>query len=78
MPTVFEEGPYSVVFFSSDRGEPPHVHVKRDRRIAKFWLGPVVVCANCGFPGHELNAIARIVARHEDNLLEVWHEYFGA
>jgi hypothetical protein len=77
MPTVLQDGPYSLVFFSSDKGEPPHVHVKRDRRIAKFWIGPVVLAKNLGFPGHELNAIARNVARHELILLEAWHEYFG-
>jgi hypothetical protein len=43
MPTVLQDGPYSLVFFSSDKGEPPHIHVKRDRRIAKFWLGPAVL-----------------------------------
>ena len=78
MPTVVEDGPYSLVFFSSDRGEPPHIHVKRDRQIAKFWLGPVVLTVNRGFPGHELNIIARLVAKHESTLLEAWHEYFSA
>ena len=78
MPTVLEEGPFSFVFFSSDRGEPPHIHVKRDRRIVKFWLDPVVLAKNRGFPGHELNHIARLVAQHEEVLLEAWHEFFGA
>ena len=78
MPTVLEDGPYSFIFFSSDKGEPPHIHVKRERRIAKFWLDPVVLAKNRDFPGHELNRIARLVVRHEQNLLEAWHEYFGA
>ena len=77
MPTVFEDGSHSFVFFSSDRGEPPHVHVKRERRIAKFWLDPVVLAKNRGFPGHELNQLARFVAKNEAVLLEAWHEYFG-
>ena len=38
MPTILQDGPYSFIFFSSDRGEPPHIHVKRDRQLAKFWL----------------------------------------
>ncbi len=38
MPTVMQDGPYSFVFFNSDRGEPAHIHVKRDRQVAKFWL----------------------------------------
>ena len=78
MPTVLEAGPYSFIFFSSDRGEPPHIHVKRERRIAKFWLDPVVLAKNRGFPGHELNHIARLAAEHESVLLEAWHEYFAA
>lgn len=38
MPTILQDGPYTFVFFSSDRGEPLHVHVKRDGAIAKYWL----------------------------------------
>jgi hypothetical protein len=78
MPTVLEDGPYSFAFFSSDGGEPPHIHVKRDLQIAKFWLEPLALAKNCGFAGHELNRIARLVTKHEQNLLEAWHEYFGA
>jgi hypothetical protein len=78
MPTFLREGPYSFVCFSSDGGEPPHIHVRHDRRIAKFWLQPVALVKNRGFAGHELNDIARLVATHEQFLLEAWHEYFGA
>jgi len=78
MPTVLTDGPYSFVLFSSDRGEPPHIHVKRDRRIAKFWLAPIALAKNRGFAGHELNVIAGLVAKHEPQLLEAWHEYFAA
>ena len=65
MPTVLEDGPYSFAFFSSDGGEPPHIHVKRDLQIAKFWLEPIALAKNRGFAGNELNQIARLVARHE-------------
>lgn len=78
MPTVLEDGSYSFVFFSSDKGEPPHFHVKCERRTAKFWLSPAALAKNRGFPGHELNHVARLVAKHELVLLEAWHEYFGA
>ncbi len=78
MPTVLVDGPYSFIFFSSDKGEPPHIHVRRERQIAKFWLDPVVLAKNRGYSGHELNNIARLVAKHELVLLEAWHDYFGA
>ena len=41
MPVIHREGPYRFYFLSLDRGEPPHVHVGRDRALAKFWLSPV-------------------------------------
>ena len=69
MPTVFKDGPYAFIFFSSDRGEPPHIHIKRERGIAKFWLSPVALARSRGFPGHELNKLARIDGQYEAALL---------
>jgi len=43
MPTVLEDGPYRFIFFSSDKDEPPHIHVTRERCIARFWLDPVAL-----------------------------------
>jgi hypothetical protein len=77
MPTVLRVGPYSFVFFSSDQGEPPHIHVKRDRSIAKFWLNPVVLANNHGFPEHELRRIEALVVQHRQTLLEAWNDHFG-
>lgn len=78
MPTVLVDGPYGFVFFSSDRSEPPHIHVKRDRSIAKYWLDPVELVKNRGFPEHELNRVGRLVLQHRQLLLEAWHDYFDA
>ena len=36
MPTVLRSGRYRFYFFSSDEGEPPHVHVKAGGDQAKF------------------------------------------
>ncbi|MGF1601499.1 MAG: DUF4160 domain-containing protein [Thermosynechococcaceae cyanobacterium] len=76
MPTVLQVGPFSFIFFSSDRGEPAHIHVKRDRQLAKLWLNPVSLVKNRGFKDHELNDIACLVEEHKQLLLEAWHDYF--
>jgi hypothetical protein len=61
-PTVLQSGPYRFFFFfSSDRGEPPHVHVARDRKTAKFWLESVGLEYNLGFAANELNKISALV-----------------
>jgi hypothetical protein len=78
MPTVLRVGPYSFVFFSSDRTEPAHIHVKRDRQVAKYWLEPVELERNRGFADHELNQIEKLVVEHQSTLLEAWHDYFDA
>ena len=78
MPTVLIVGPYSFVFFSSDRGEPVHIHVKRDRDVAKYWLEPIELAKCIGFAEHELTKIEKLVVEHREQLIEAWHEYFNA
>ena len=77
-PTVLQSGPYRLFFFSSDRGEPVHVHVARDRKAAKFWLAPVRVEYNHGFAKAELAKVTALVREHEAAIQRAWHEYFGS
>jgi len=76
VPTVLREGPYAFVYFNSDLGEPPHIHVKRDRQIAKFWLQPIAIAKNRGFADHELSEIALRVEHHQILFLESWRDFF--
>ena len=76
MPTVLQVGPYSFFFSSSDRTEPVHVHVKRDRLKAKFWLDPVLLAKNAGFKENELRRITRLVGEYEKLLREAWNDFF--
>src|SRR2546425_6944444 len=43
MPTVLRVAGYRFFFVSLDRSEPPHIHVKREKKVAKLWLDPVVL-----------------------------------
>jgi len=49
MPTVLRWGPYRAFFYSNERGEPPHIHVRSGDFEAKFWLHDLTVAANAGF-----------------------------
>ena len=77
MPTVLRPVPYRFFFVSLDYGEPPHVHVRRENKVAKFWLDPVALQKAGGFSRHELGRIARLVTEHREYLLESWHDFFG-
>ena len=77
MPIVLRVGPYRIGFWSKENNEPPHVHVRRERFVAKYWIEPLVELAdNQGFAAHELTVIRRIVELHREQLLEAWHEHF--
>lgn len=77
MPTVLIAGPYRFFFVSLDYGEPPHVHVQRERLVAKFWLDPVQLEKSGGFKAYELNLIGNLIQENREYLLERWHEFFG-
>jgi hypothetical protein len=77
MPTILDIGPYRLFFVSQDLREPPHIHVQRERMVAKYWLDPVALERAGGFRPHELNSIGRLVQEQSDFLLERWREYFG-
>lgn len=77
MPTIDDIGPYKFFFYSAEGSEPAHVHVRRDRATAKFWLDPVRLARSRGFNDHELRTIQKLVEEHRDRMLEAWHEHFG-
>ena len=77
MPTVLRIGPYRFFFGSLDYGEPPHVHVRRENKVAKFWLDPVRLQKAGRFGRTELNNIARLVYEHQERFLEKWYEFFS-
>ncbi|MXZ63199.1 MAG: DUF4160 domain-containing protein [Chloroflexi bacterium] len=78
MPTILREGPYRFFFYAGDREEPPHVHVERDGRVAKFWLEPVRLQASGGLRRPEIRRITAIVSEHRAGFMESWHAYFDA
>ena len=75
MPTVIRIGPYRFYFYSNERNEPPHIHVQREKSLAKYWLNPVSLAKSRGFAGHELRKIQLIVAERENVFLEAWREH---
>lgn len=77
MPTVRRSGPYRLFFYSSDRAEPPHVHVERDDSTAKLWLSPVRLQASRGFRPAEVRRIQQLVERHREELLRSWNAFFS-
>jgi len=78
VPTVHRFGPYRFFFFGNEGLEPAHIHVQRDRKLAKFWLRPVALVSASGFAGHELRRLRRLVESNRDHFEEAGREFFDA
>jgi hypothetical protein len=76
MPTIKIER-YKFRFYSSDAGEPPHVHVIDGDKVAKIWLQPVATEYNHGYNRAELNYILKLTRANQARLLKNWNEYFN-
>ena len=77
MPKILRTGPYRIYFFSHEPNEPPHVHIDRENKTAKFWIDPVALARNLGFSANELRKLEKIVIENQEKLLEAWYGYFG-
>ncbi len=77
MPTVLRVGPFRFYFYSNEKGEPPHIHVQRERYVAKFWLNPVVLAGSRHFSSHKLRAIQKHVEENRELFLEAWNEHIS-
>jgi len=77
MPTVLRRDGYRFFFYAGDRGEPPHIHVEREDRIAKYWLDPVRLASSGGFRRGEIKTIELIVVADHERLMEAWNDFFG-
>ena len=63
MPTVLRTQGFRF-FYSSENGEPPHVHVAHRDKTAKCWLGPVELASSDSFRAHELSRVRALVIEH--------------
>jgi hypothetical protein len=77
VPTVLRKHGYRFFFYSGDRYEPPHVHVEKDRMMAKFWLRPVRLASSGGFRRTEIKKVHRVVDENVNLFVEAWNEFFG-
>ena len=78
MPVVLLWEGYRAFFYSNERDEPPHVHVRAHGKEVKFWLVDLSVAVNYGFADHEVRSILSVLADHREALTRAWDEHFGS
>jgi len=73
VPVVLRVRGYRFWFYEADLDEPPHVHVGKEDKEAKFWLEPIALARAGRFRPQELREIEAILADHIGSVLEAWH-----
>lgn len=76
MPTVLRIGGYRFFFYSNESNEPTHIHIQRERALAKFWLTPVALASSVRFSPKEIRDLRKIVEENKEHFLEAWNGYF--
>jgi len=74
MPVVLRVRGYRFWFYQVDLDEPPHVHIGKDGKEAKFWVSPIALARAGRFRDYELNEIRRILVIHQDDILRAWQK----
>ena len=77
MPTLLVVEGFRFYFFSNERQEPPHVHVRKGDGFAKLWLLPVEMASSSGLSRAELRRIRELAFEHQVVFVEKWNDYFG-
>lgn len=68
---------YKFSFYSNEGSEPPHVHVRKGRGSAKFWLLPSVELEQYyGMKFQEIKRAWSLVINNKAKILKSWNEHF--
>jgi hypothetical protein len=78
MPTILRIRGFRFHFYSDERGEPAHIHVRTADGECKFWLEPIALAKNRGIALHLLREIERLVYDHQQLLKDKYDEYHRA
>lgn len=80
MPKVFEWNGCRFHFYSDegDPREPVHIHIRRGRDNAKFWLYPEVnVAYNRGFTSREQSELVRVIEQRRADIESAGYDHFS-
>lgn len=77
MPTLKILNGYRFFFYSNDH-EPPHIHIEKDNKTAKFNLEPVELVKSKRFNSSELKSIRILVEDNVELFKKEWNEFFNS
>jgi len=80
MPAILLWKGYRFFFFSNEGvpPEPRHIHIRKGRNVAKFWLDPISLADSWGMTAHELNSLEEIVEKNAGLFRRKWDEHISS
>ena len=72
MPIILRIRGYRFWFYQADLDEPPHVHVGKQGKEAKYWVDPIALSRTGRFRPHELNEI--ILVTYREDIMNAWQQ----
>lgn len=75
MPTALRTGTFRFHFYSNERAEPPHIHVRTPEGECKFWPDPVQLANSGGLRPHLLRTLKRLVFKNHARLFAAYDEF---
>jgi len=76
MPTLKILDGYRFFFYSNDH-DPPHIHIEKDNKTAKFNLEPIELVKSKRFNASELKKIRIMVEDNVELFKQSWNEFFN-
>ena len=76
MPTVLKVKGYRFFFYINDHG-PPHIHIEKESKTAKFDLTNFELLRSNRFNEKEIGEIRKLVFENSELFKSKWDEYFG-
>ena len=77
MPTVLDIEGFRFFFYSANRNEPPHIHIRKAGQEAKFWLNPIRPTRLGRFKQRDMQRMIKTLEDNQDYILEQWNEQFN-
>jgi hypothetical protein len=74
MPVVLRIKGYRFWFYEADLAEPPHIHVGKGVKEAKYWVAPIALARSGRFRQQELHEIERILHAYQGDILAAWRK----
>ena len=76
MPTVLRTKGYRFFFYINDHS-PPHIHVEKEQKTAKFNLKNGELLKSKRFNAKEVREIRQLVLEYSEIFKAKWDEYFS-